>query len=85
MKKVINYNFKFAQKNFTILRIKNQIQKFGKNKIGTTKKGIGPTYTDKYARQGIRIEDLFDEELLSKKVDIILERKNLELKNLYIF
>ena len=28
MKKVINYNFKFAQKNFTILRIKNQIQKF---------------------------------------------------------
>ena len=60
-----------------------QEEKFGKNKIGTTKKGIGPTYTDKYARQGIRIEDLFDEELLSKKVDIILERKNLELKNLW--
>ena len=34
----------------------------GKGKIGTTKRGIGPTYTDKYARQGIRVEDLFDEE-----------------------
>ena len=33
----------------------------GKNKIGTTKKGIGPTYSDKYARVGLRVEDLFNE------------------------
>ena len=31
----------------------------GKNQIGTTKKGIGPAYTDKYSRVGIRVQDLF--------------------------
>ena len=60
-----------------------QEEKFGKNKIGTTKKGIGPTYTDKYARQGIRVEDLFDEKLLSEKLDIVLPRKNNELTKMY--
>ncbi len=55
----------------------------GKNKIGTTKKGIGPTYTDKYARIGIRVEDLFDIETLSKKLDIILPKKNKELEFVY--
>ena len=48
----------------------------GSNKIGTTKKGIGPTYTDKYNRSGIRVEDLFDKENLSKKIDIILPKNN---------
>ena len=55
----------------------------GKNKIGTTKKGIGPTYTDKYARSGIRVEDLFNKETLSKKLDIILPKKNKELELVY--
>lgn len=55
----------------------------GKNKIGTTKKGIGPTYTDKYARVGIRIEDLFNEKALSEKLDIILPLKNKILKEVY--
>ena len=55
----------------------------GKNKIGTTKKGIGPTYTDKYARIGIRVEDLFDKENLSKKLDVILSKKNKELEFVY--
>ena len=55
----------------------------GKNKIGTTKKGIGPTYTDKYNRSGIRVEDLFDEENLSKKLDVILPKKNRELEFVY--
>lgn len=53
------------------------------NKIGTTKKGIGPTYTDKYARIGIRVEDLFNEEVLNKKLDIILPKKNKELELVY--
>jgi len=48
----------------------------GKNKIGTTKKGIGPTYTDKYARVGLRVEDLFNEKTLSEKLDVILPLKN---------
>jgi len=57
--------------------------KLGKSKIGTTKKGIGPTYTDKYARIGIRVEDLFDKENLSKKLDVILAKKNKELEFVY--
>jgi len=55
----------------------------GKNKIGTTKKGIGPTYTDKYRRTGIRVEDLFNPETLSEKLDIILPLKNKELEFVY--
>ena len=55
----------------------------GKNKIGTTKKGIGPTYTDKYARTGLRIEDLFNEEALNKKLDLILPLKNKILDKVY--
>lgn len=55
----------------------------GKNKIGTTKKGIGPTYTDKAKRCGIRVEDLFNKETLSKKLDIILPNKNKELELVY--
>ena len=53
------------------------------NKIGTTKKGIGPTYSDKYARSGIRVEDLFDLDTLNKKLDIILNKKNKELEFVY--
>jgi len=52
-------------------------------KIGTTKKGIGPTYADKINRTGIKIQDLFDEELLSKRLDTILPAKNVILKELY--
>lgn len=53
------------------------------NKIGTTKKGIGPTYTDKISRHGIKVEDLYDEEGLSKKLDDILPLKNKELVQIY--
>lgn len=55
----------------------------GKNKIGTTKKGIGPTYSDKYARAGLRVEDLFNEEALNKKLDLILPIKNKILDKVY--
>lgn len=48
----------------------------GNNKIGTTKRGIGPTYMDKAGRTGIRIEDLYDEQALSRKLDLILSQKN---------
>jgi adenylosuccinate synthase len=44
-------------------------------KIGTTKKGIGPCYSDKIARNGIRAIDLLDEETLSKKLDVIIKIK----------
>lgn len=55
----------------------------GKGKIGTTKKGIGPTYTDKMARIGLKIGDLYNEESLSEKLDIILPLKNKQLKEVY--
>ncbi len=54
-----------------------------KGKIGTTKKGIGPTYTDKAGRVGLKIEDLYSKEALSEKLDIILPFKNKILKNVY--
>lgn len=55
----------------------------GKGKIGTTKKGIGPTYTDKMARIGLKVGDLYSKESLSEKLDIILPLKNKQLKEVY--
>jgi adenylosuccinate synthase len=47
-----------------------------KKKIGTTGRGIGPTYADKISRSGIRIADLFNSELLREKIDSALDSKN---------
>ncbi len=55
--------------------------KGGKN-IGTTKKGIGPAYTDKYSRIGIRIGDLLDKEYFAERLKDALLQKNMELKML---
>ncbi len=54
-----------------------------KGKIGTTKKGIGPTYTDKVARFGLKVQDLYNEETLSEKLDVILPLKNKTLEKVY--
>ena len=48
----------------------------GKNQIGTTGRGIGPTYADKMNRGGIRIQDLFDPKTLSEKIEAALAPKN---------
>ena len=48
----------------------------GANKIGTTKKGIGPAYMDKAARIGIRIADLLDREVFEEKLERNLAEKN---------
>lgn len=53
------------------------------SKIGTTKKGIGPTYTDKMARIALKIGDLYSQETLEQKLDAILPVKNKQLKELY--
>jgi adenylosuccinate synthase len=55
----------------------------GKNQIGTTKKGIGPAYTDKYARFGIRVQDLFDPKIFREKVEAALVDKNKVLPRVY--
>ncbi len=55
----------------------------GKRRIGTTGRGIGPAYSDKINRFGIRVQDLFDESILRQKVEAALERKNQELVKIY--
>ncbi|MBN3932013.1 adenylosuccinate synthase [Streptomyces verrucosisporus] len=55
----------------------------GKRKIGTTGRGIGPTYADKINRVGIRVQDLFDESILTQKVEAALDQKNQVLAKLY--
>ena len=55
----------------------------GNAKLGTTGRGIGPTYADKINRIGIRVADLFDEELLRQKVEASLEVKNQLLAKVY--
>ncbi|MAT61325.1 MAG: adenylosuccinate synthase [Micrococcales bacterium] len=55
----------------------------GKARIGTTGRGIGPTYADKVARLGIRVQDLFDESILRQKVEASLEMKNQILVKIY--
>ncbi|MCI0544628.1 MAG: adenylosuccinate synthase [Actinobacteria bacterium] len=55
----------------------------GRNQIGTTKRGIGPAYTDKYARFGIRVQDLFDPKIFAEKVEAGLRDKNKVLPRVY--
>src|SRR4051812_5761496 len=55
----------------------------GSRRIGTTGRGIGPTYADKMNRVGIRIQDLFDEKILTAKVEGALELKNQILTKVY--
>ena len=55
----------------------------GSRKIGTTGRGIGPTYADKMSRNGIRVQDLFDENILRQKVEAALAFKNQVLAKIY--
>ena len=55
----------------------------GKAKIGTTGRGIGPAYADKISRIGIRVQDLFDESILKKKIESALRDKNQVLTKVF--
>jgi adenylosuccinate synthase len=55
----------------------------GNHKIGTTKRGIGPTYADKSERIGIRIVDLMDYNRLRKQLEWTIQYKNGILEKLY--
>ena len=55
----------------------------GRQQIGTTKRGIGPAYTDKFARQGIRVQDLFDPKIFRDKLEVALKDKNRLLAKVY--
>jgi adenylosuccinate synthase len=54
--------------------------KLGKLQIGTTRRGIGPCYSDKAARLGIRVQDLLDEKILKQKIVAAMEPKRLSLR-----
>jgi adenylosuccinate synthase len=55
----------------------------GNKKIGTTKRGIGPTYADKSERTGIRMIDLMEAEVLKEQIEWTIQYKNVVLENLY--
>ena len=55
----------------------------GNRKLGTTGRGIGPTYSDKMNRVGLRVQDLFDEHILQQKVAGALDQKNHLLVKVY--
>jgi adenylosuccinate synthase len=55
----------------------------GSRRLGTTGRGIGPTYADKMNRVGIRVQDLFDEKILTQKVENVLELKGQILAKIY--
>ena len=58
-------------------------ESLGENKIGTTKKGIGPCYADKIQRRGIRVQDLLNQDVFEKKVKANVEETNLTLTKIY--
>ena len=60
-----------------------QEKKLANNKIGTTKRGIGPCYADKYTRIGLRVCDLVDFEIFKKRLASTLEIKNDQIVKLY--
>ncbi|HVM00242.1 MAG TPA: adenylosuccinate synthase [Egibacteraceae bacterium] len=55
----------------------------GRQKLGTTKRGIGPAYADKAARVGLRVQDLYDMKIFRQKLDVVLKEKNAVLSRVY--
>jgi adenylosuccinate synthase len=58
-------------------------KRLGKLQIGTTRRGIGPTYADKASRIGIRVQDVLDAKILREKIEVALAEKNLWLERIY--
>ncbi len=64
-------------------KLLDNINENNENKIGTTGRGIGPCYIDKYARKGIKIVDLLNKKILEEKIRENLKEKNNLLKKIY--
>ncbi len=58
-------------------------ERLGKNSFGSTKSGIAPFYSDKYAKVGLQVCQLYDHDILRKRLEIALVKKNCLLTNLY--
>ena len=68
---------------YHILFDRYEEERLGGKSFGSTKSGIAPFYSDKYAKVGFQVSELFDEELLVDKVERVCELKNCILENLY--
>jgi len=85
--KISNRNLKISDNASIIFSFHKKIdeereKRKGKNKIGTTGRGIGPAYEDKIGRRAIRFADLMDENFLKEKIKIILDYHNTILSGL---
>jgi adenylosuccinate synthase len=58
-------------------------RRLGRNKLGTTRRGIGPTYADKALRSGLRVQDLLDPKIFQAKLEVALKEKNSILTRVY--
>ena len=58
-------------------------ERLGKKSFGSTKSGIAPFYSDKYAKIGFQVSELFDDEVLEEKVNRVCEQKNVLLEHMY--
>lgn len=58
-------------------------ERLGKDSFGSTKSGIAPFYSDKYAKIGFQVSELFDEDILKEKIRKVCETKNILLEHLY--
>lgn len=60
-----------------------QERHLGKNKLGTTKRGIGPAYADKSMRTGLRVQDILDEKIFRQKLEVVLNQLNPVMARVY--
>ena len=60
-----------------------QERHLGKNKLGTTKRGIGPAYADKSMRTGLRVQDMLDEKIFRQKLKVVLHQLNPVMARVY--
>lgn len=58
-------------------------RRLGANKLGTTRRGIGPAYADKALRTGLRVQDLLDAKIFRAKLEVVLKEKNAVLTRVY--
>src|SRR5262245_24944806 len=58
-------------------------RRLGRNKLGTTRRGIGPSYADKALRVGLRVQDLLDAKIFRQKLDQVLKDKNAVLTRVF--
>ena len=69
--------------SYHILFDQYEEERLGGKSFGSTKSGIAPFYSDKYAKIGFQISELFDEELIREKAKSVCEQKNVILEHLY--